>query len=134
MDHFALPHDALAVEQRERRLHRNFQGYSTHADCDLIALGVSAIGAIGPTYSQNARDLPGYYERLDRGLLPIVRGIEMITDDLLRRNVIQALMCQFELDIAVIESEYFIDFGEYFSDELSELRDSREATRYSRVI
>ena len=122
MDHFALPGDALAVAQREGRLHRNFQGYSTHAECDLLALGVSAIGAIGPTYSQNARDLPGYYEQLDRGVLPIVRGIELTTDDLLRRAVIQALMCHFELNMESIESDYFVDFSQYFSDELTELR------------
>ena len=123
MDHFALPGDALAQAQREGRLHRNFQGYSTHADCDLLALGVSAIGAMGPTYSQNARELPDYYQRIERGVLPIVRGIELSTDDLLRRVVIQQLMCQFELNTEAIEAEFFIDFGEYFSDELADLRD-----------
>src|SRR5690606_38392372 len=97
MDHFALPGDALAVAQREGRLHRNFQGYSTHADCDLIGLGVSAIGAIGPTYAQNARTLSDYYARLERNDLPIARGIELSRDDLVRRHVIQRLMCNFEV-------------------------------------
>ena len=130
MDHFALPHDALAVAQREGRLHRNFQGYSTHADCDLLALGVSAIGAIGPTYSQNTRDLRDYYEHIERGELPIVRGIELSTDDRLRRAVIQALMCQFELSapaIEAIESSYLIVFKEYFKDELAELHSLAQA-------
>ena len=122
MDHFALPSDALAQAQRAGRLHRNFQGYSTHADCDLLALGVSAIGAIGPTYSQNARELPDYYQRIERGALPVVRGIELSTDDQLRRAVIQRLMCQFGLNTEAIETEFFIDFGEYFSDELADLR------------
>ena len=127
MDHFALPGDALAVAQREGRLHRNFQGYSTHAECDLVALGVSAIGTIGPTYSQNARDLHDYYERIERGMLPIVRGIELGPDDLLRRAVIQALMCQFELSTAVIESTYLIDFKTYFKHEIVELHDLAQA-------
>ena len=77
MDHFAKPDDELAVAQRQGRLHRNFQGYSTHADCDLLGLGVSAIGNVGPTYSQNFRTLDEYYERLDRNTLPIMRGIEL---------------------------------------------------------
>lgn len=127
MDHFALPNDALAVAQREGRLHRNFQGYSTHAECDLVALGVSAIGAIGPTYGQNARDLRDYYERIERGVLPIVRGIELSPDDLLRRAVIQALMCQFELSTAAIESTYNIDFKHYFRTELTQLRGLAQA-------
>ena len=97
MDHFALPDDALAVAQRQGRLHRNFQGYSTHADADLVGLGVSAIGAIGPTYSQNHRALEDYYRELDGGELPVMRGIELTADDLVRRAVIQALMCHFAL-------------------------------------
>ena len=127
MDHFARPDDALAVAQRQGHLHRNFQGYSTHAECDLVALGVSAIGAIGPTYSQNTRDLRDYYERIERGVLPIVRGIELTPDDRLRRAVIQALMCQFELHTAVIESTYLIDFKSYFTEELAELHDLAQA-------
>jgi oxygen-independent coproporphyrinogen-3 oxidase len=123
MDHFALPEDALALAQRGGRLHRNFQGYSTHADCDLAAFGVSAIGSLGPTYSQNYRDLERYYDSLDRNELPIVRGIELTADDLLRRSVIQALMCHFVLSKEAIELSYLIDFDAYFSDELVELRE-----------
>jgi oxygen-independent coproporphyrinogen-3 oxidase len=123
MDHFALPEDALALAQRGGRLHRNFQGYSTHADCDLAAFGVSAIGSLGPTYSQNYRDLERYYDSLDRNELPIARGIELTADDLLRRSVIQALMCHFVLSKEAIELSYLIDFDAYFSDELVELRE-----------
>src|SRR5678816_447037 len=94
MDHFALPDDALAVARREGRLQRNFQGYSTQPDCDLIALGVSAIGRLGATYQQNAKTLPEYYAALAQGRLPVVRGLRLSDDDLLRRDVIMALMCQ----------------------------------------
>lgn len=123
MDHFALPDDALAQAQRGGRLHRNFQGYSTHADCDLAAFGVSAIGSLGPTYSQNYRDLERYYDSLDRNELPIARGIELTADDLLRRSVIQALMCHFVLSKEAIELSYLINFDAYFADELVELRE-----------
>lgn len=121
MDHFALADDTLAVAQREGRLHRNFQGYSTHAECDLLALGVSSVGQIGPTYSQNHRELEPYYASLDRGELPIARGIELTADDLARRAIIQRLMCDFALSIENIEISYLIDFKEYFYDELREL-------------
>jgi oxygen-independent coproporphyrinogen-3 oxidase len=109
MDHFALPDDALAVAKRQGRLHRNFQGYSTQPDCDLIALGVSAIGRIGSTYSQNAKTLEEYYDALDQGRLPIVRGLAVNRDDLLRRSVIMALMCQGRVHYESIElsSDYF---------------------------
>ncbi len=123
MDHFAKPTDALAVAQLNGRLHRNFQGYSTHAECDLIGLGVSAIGAIGPTYSQNHRALEDYYDSLDRGVLPAARGIELSADDLLRRAVIQALACQFRLSKKSIEIAYLVEFDRYFSDELADLRE-----------
>jgi coproporphyrinogen III oxidase-like Fe-S oxidoreductase len=82
MDHFALPEDSLAVAKRQGRLHRNFQGYSTQADCDLIALGVSAIGRVGPTYGQNAKTLDEYRDRLEQGRLPVVRGLAVSRDDL----------------------------------------------------
>jgi oxygen-independent coproporphyrinogen-3 oxidase len=127
MDHFALPHDALAVAQRQGRLHRNFQGYSTHAECDLIGLGVSAIGAVGPTYSQNARTLSDYYARLDRNELPIVRGVALSRDDLVRRTVIHALMCQFEVSKEAVGIGYLIDFDSYFAAELSELEELERA-------
>jgi len=123
MDHFAKPEDELAVAQRQGRLHRNFQGYSTHSDCDLVALGLSAIGKIGPTYSQNYRDLADYYDALDRDVLPIMRGMELNPDDLVRRAIIQALMCHFELSRASFGSAYGIDFDDYFATELNELRD-----------
>jgi oxygen-independent coproporphyrinogen-3 oxidase len=121
MDHFAKPEDDLAVAQRQGRLHRNFQGYSTLAEADLIACGVSAIGALGATYSQNEKTLDAYYERLDEGKLPIARGIKLDTDDLLRRIIIQMLMCHFELSIASIEQAYPIDFAQYFAPELAKL-------------
>jgi len=121
MDHFAKPQDELALAQRQGRLHRNFQGYSTYADCDMVALGVSSIGKIGPTYSQNFKELEDYYECLDRGLLPIMRGIELTADDLVRRAVIQTLMCHFELSKEAIEKAHVVEFDNYFALELLEL-------------
>ena len=123
MDHFAKPNDELAVAQRQGRLHRNFQGYSTHADCDLIALGISAIGKVGPTYSQNVKTLDDYYDRIDRHTLPIMRGLELTADDLLRRTIIQALMCQFEISIESLEISYLIDFKTCFQEEIRLLRE-----------
>jgi len=123
MDHFALPDDELAVAQRQGRLIRNFQGYSAGADADLVGLGVSAIGAIGPTYSQNHRELDKYYGCLDRGQLPIMRGIELTVDDLLRRAVIQGLMCHFEISKEAIEASYLVEFDRYFEAELGELQE-----------
>jgi oxygen-independent coproporphyrinogen-3 oxidase len=123
MDHFAKPEDELAVAQRLGKLHRNFQGYSTHSDCDLVALGLSAIGKIGPTYSQNYRELEDYYAALDRDVLPIMRGMELNDDDLVRRAIIQALMCHFELAKESFDQAYRIDFDDYFATELNELRE-----------
>lgn len=123
MDHFALPDDALAVAQRQGRLNRGFQGYSVSAESDLVGLGVSAIGSIGPTYSQNFRSLEEYYDCLEEGKLPVMRGIELNRDDLLRRAVIQALMCQFALAKESIEVAHLIDFDHYFATELDELRE-----------
>lgn len=122
MDHFAKPEDDLAVAQRQGRLHRNFQGYSTHAEMDLVAVGVSAISAVNATYSQNVKTLDEYYELLDQGKLPISRGYKLDTDDLLRRIIIQMLMCNFELSIASIEMAYPIRFASYFAAELERLR------------
>jgi oxygen-independent coproporphyrinogen-3 oxidase len=118
MDHFALPTDALAVAQRQGRLHRNFQGYSTQPDCDLVALGVSAIGRIGPTYSQNAKTLEEYCDLLDQGRLPVVRGLALGRDDLARRAVIMALMCQGEIEFETIEQAWLLDFRQHFAAEL----------------
>jgi oxygen-independent coproporphyrinogen III oxidase len=127
MDHFALPGDALAVAKRQGRLHRNFQGYSTQPDCDLIALGVSAIGRIGATYSQNAKTLPEYYDALRHGQLPIVRGIALNRDDVLRRAVIMALMCQGRVEVESIELAHLVDMRLHFTDELERLQPFVEA-------
>ena len=118
MDHFALPEDALAIAKRQGRLHRNFQGYSTQPDCDLIALGVSAIGRIGASYSQNAKTLEEYYDHLDQGRFPVVRGLAVSRDDLVRRAVIMALMCQGQLQFESINLAYLVDFKTYFAAEL----------------
>jgi oxygen-independent coproporphyrinogen-3 oxidase len=122
MDHFAKPDDELAIAQSQGRLHRNFQGYSTHADCDMLAFGISSISKVGPTYSQNVKTLDEYYDRLDIQMLPVFRGIELNADDILRRSIIQALMCHFELSIESIESAHLIDFKGYFAPELEELK------------
>jgi oxygen-independent coproporphyrinogen-3 oxidase len=122
MDHFALPNDALAVAKRQGRLHRNFQGYSTQPDCDLVALGVSAIGRIGPTYSQNAKTLEEYCDLLDQGRLPVVRGLALTRDDLARRAVIMALMCQGEVEFESIEQAWLLDFASHFAGELEQLK------------
>lgn len=127
MDHFARPDDELAVAQRQGRLHRNFQGYSTYAECDLLAFGVSAIGKVGPSYSQNFRTLEEYYDALDQDVLPVMRGLELTQDDLLRRSIIQALMCHFELSIEGIEVAHLIDFRSYFAPELADLREMEKA-------
>ena len=126
MDHFARPDDELALAQRQGRLHRNFQGYSAQAQSDLISLGVSAIGAIGPTYYQNEKRLDDYCAALDAGHLPVARGLELGPDDLVRRAVIQALACQFRVSIESIELAHLIDFPSYFARELKDLRRLRE--------
>ena len=121
MDHFAKPDDELAAAQRNGTLYRNFQGYSTHTECDLIACGITAIGKVGDTYSQNAKTLEEYYAAVDAGMLPIWRGVKLTDDDLLRREVIGQLICHFALDIRRIERSFDIDFHQYFAAELSEL-------------
>jgi oxygen-independent coproporphyrinogen-3 oxidase len=121
MDHFALPDDALAVAKRQGRLHRNFQGYSTQADCDLIALGVSSIGRIGSTYSQNAKTMEEYGDLLDQGHLPVVRGLALTRDDLIRRSVIMALMCQGHVQYESINLAWLVDFKTLFTQELIQL-------------
>src|SRR3569623_1754397 len=123
MDHFALPTDALAQAKAQGRLHRNFQGYSTQPDCDLIGLGVSAISRIGATYSQNAKTLEEYADHLDNGRLPVVRGLALSRDDLARRAVIMALMCQGQVQFESIEVAWLLQFSEYFEPELERLRD-----------
>ena len=123
MDHFALPDDALAVAKRQGRLHRNFQGYSTQADCDLIALGVSSIGRIGSTYSQNAKTMEEYCDLLDQGHFPVVRGLALTRDDLIRRSVIMAIMCQGHLQYEAINLAWLIDFKTLFAKEMAQLQE-----------
>ncbi len=122
MDHFALPTDALAVAKRQGRLHRSFQGYSPQLDGDVIGLGVSAIGRVGATYSQNAKTLEEYADHLDQGRLPVVRGLALNRDDLVRRAIIMALMCQGEVQFESIELAYLVDFQRSFAAELSALQ------------
>jgi oxygen-independent coproporphyrinogen-3 oxidase len=122
MDHFARPDDELALAQAQGRLQRNFQGYSTRRGCDLIGLGVSAIGAIGPSYYQNRKVLAEYYAALDAGRLPVARGLELTPDDLVRRAGIQALACHFRVSMESIELSHLIDFKRYFAPELNDLR------------
>ena len=121
MDHFAKPDDELAVAQRGGTLYRNFQGYSTHADCDLVGLGSTSIGQVGDSYSQNLKELEAYYERIDAGSLPVFRGYELNPDDKLRRAVITDLICHFELEKAKVEQAYNIRFDDYFATELKDL-------------
>jgi len=121
MDHFALPDDELTIAQRNGTLYRNFQGYSTHADCDLIGLGPTSIGKVGDSYSQNVKTLDEYSAQIEGGHIPVFRGIALNADDKLRRAVITKLICHFTLDIPTIEEEYLIDFKEYFSKEWEEL-------------
>ena len=121
MDHFAKPRDELAVALSQGRLTRDFQGYSAGGDYDLVGLGVSAIGKLGPTYYQNAKTLDDYYGRLGRGELPVLRGVELTADDLARRAVIQALACQFMVSREAIGIAHLIDFDRYFAPELREL-------------
>jgi oxygen-independent coproporphyrinogen-3 oxidase len=122
MDHFARPDDELAIAQRNGTLYRNFQGYSTHADCDLVAMGITAIGKVGDSYSQNLKTIEDYDAALDAGQLPVFRGVALDADDKLRRAVITQLICHFALDFARIEQLYGIRFGDYFATELAELK------------
>ncbi|MGQ7957982.1 oxygen-independent coproporphyrinogen III oxidase [Pseudomonas sp. SP16.1] len=121
MDHFALPDDELSLARANGTLQRNFQGYSTHADCDLIGLGVSSIGKVGDSYSQSVKELSQYYARIDQGLLPVHRGYRLSADDRLRREVIGDLMCHGRVDFAKIEAGHGIVFAEYFAESLARL-------------
>lgn len=121
MDHFARPDDELAVAQRSGGLYRNFQGYSTHADCDLVGIGMTAIGKVNNSYSQNRRTLDEYCRDIDAGRLAIFRGIELSRDDEIRRDVITRLICNFVLDIAAVEGTWGIVFADYFGDALAKL-------------
>jgi oxygen-independent coproporphyrinogen-3 oxidase len=121
MDHFALPEDELVIAQQNGTLHRNFQGYSTRGYLDLVGLGVSSIGKVGDNYIQNLKTLPEYYGALDRGELPVHRGYTMTTDDVIRRDVIQQIMCYGVLDFAATAKRHQIDFRQYFANELATL-------------
>ncbi len=121
MDHFALPDDELVRAGRDGRLHRNFQGYSTRAECDLVGLGVSSISKIGEIYSQNAKTLDGYYRALDAGRLATERGLRLGREDALRREVIHALMCESGVDFAAIDRAHGVDFEHHFAAELAAL-------------
>ena len=121
MDHFARPDDELAQAQRAGTLYRNFQGYSTHADCDLIGLGVTSIGKVDNTYGQNRRELDEYYADLDADRLPVFRGLTLNRDDLIRRDVITRLICNFQLSMPAVEAAWDIVFADYFADALKRL-------------
>lgn len=121
MDHFAKPDDELAIAQRENKLYRNFQGYSTHSECDLIGLGVTSIGSVGDSYSQNRCTLEEYNASLSHNELPVFRGFTLNEDDKVRRVVITKLICHFSLNITAIEKQLDINFAEYFSEVLPQL-------------
>ncbi|WP_253446981.1 oxygen-independent coproporphyrinogen III oxidase [Halomonas sp. Y3] len=123
MDHFALPDDELSLARENGTLQRNFQGYSTHADCDMIALGITSIGKVGDTYSQNVKETAQYQHRLEEGRLPVFRGYRLNADDRLRRDVINALMCHNRIDFATIEAAHGIVFRDYFADALAQLQE-----------
>lgn len=119
MDHFAKPDDELAIAQQQGQLHRNFQGYTTQSDTDLLGLGVSAISMIGDSYAQNEKELSRYYAAIETKKNALTKGLVMTKDDCIRRDVIKSLICNFMLDFSVIESRYCIDFQSYFKESLS---------------
>ena len=119
MDHFAKPDDELAVAQRDGTLHRNFQGYTTQGDADLLGMGVSAISQVGDSYSQNEKDLNTYYQRVEQDGHAQCKGVALSQDDIIRRAVIKLLICNFELDFSVIESQFELDFVSYFKEDLA---------------
>ncbi|WP_262966344.1 oxygen-independent coproporphyrinogen III oxidase [Methylobacter psychrophilus] len=121
MDHFAKPDDELAIAQREGNLYRNFQGYSTHSDCDLIGFGITSIGRVGDAYSQNVKELDEYARLISENKLPVFKGVELDDDDKLRRAVITQIICHFALTFTVIEKEFSINFSDYFAKELQSL-------------
>ncbi len=122
MDHFALPDDELAVAQREGKLHRNFQGYTTQGECDLLGLGVSSISMLGDAYSQNQKDLKLYYAAVEAQGQAQWKGCALSRDDLIRRDVIKQLICNFQLSFAEIAERYALDFQDYFAQDLALLR------------
>ena len=133
MDHFALPEDALCAARRQRRLHRNFMGYTTHPTPNLIGLGVSSIGEVDGAYAQNAKKLSTYYEAIDAGRLPVERGYALERDDRIRRQVIMGLMCNLHLDTLAVQRAFGIRFDRYFADELAQLRGGVSADGLVRI-
>ncbi|MEW5008906.1 MAG: oxygen-independent coproporphyrinogen III oxidase [Cycloclasticus sp.] len=121
MDHFAKPDDELAIAQREGRLYRNFQGYSTHSECDMVGFGVTSIGRVGDAYIQNVKQLDQYAESIEKDHLPVFKGMLLNADDKLRGAIISQLMCHFELNYQAIEEKYDIVFTAYFADALQQL-------------
>ena len=127
LDHFSKPDDELNKARLDKSLHRNFQGYTTRAECDLIGFGVSAISKVGDSYSQSVRTVNAYYERLDKGSLPIEKGFALSADDVLRRDIIMTLMCSAPVDFSAINAQYGIDFASYFAPELERLKPYEDA-------
>ena len=121
MDHFALPEDELTIAQKEGHLQRNFQGYSTRRQCDLVGLGVSAIGKVGDCYAQNQKDIPSWQNAVSEGRLPIWRGVSLTTEDRLRRGIIESIMCHGEVHFDQFEANFDIDFNDHFALELGNL-------------
>ena len=126
MDHFSKPDDDLSVAFREKKLYRNFQGYSTNAGTDLYAFGITSISQLGRIYSQNLKNEKEYFGKLDEGIPPIAKGYYLSDDDILRKDVIMKIMCDFELDYKTIEEKYKIDFGKYFAQGINNLRQLSE--------
>lgn len=122
LDHFALPDDELSIAGQDGSLHRNFQGYTTRSECDMLGLGLSAIGKIGRSYNQNVRTLNHYCESIDKGLLPIDKGYELSEDDALRAQIIMTVMCSMAIDFDAINAQYNIDFKKYFATEITRLQ------------
>ena len=121
MDHFAKPDDELTIAQQQGKLYRNFQGYSTQADCDLIGLGLTSIGYVGGSFFQNQKDMDTYQAAIEHDGLAVFRGYTLSNEDHLRRAVIMRLMCDFKLDFARFERDFDIDFNQYFADALADL-------------
>ena len=126
MDHFAKPDDELAIAQQNGSLQRNFQGYTTHAECDLLSMGVSAISLVNNSFSQNVKNLDAYYSQIDQGHIPVIKGYALDQDDLIRKQVIQSLSCHFMLNKSQIAAQFGLDFDEYFAYELTQLETPAE--------
>ena len=121
MDHFAKNTDSLAVAQQQGRLHRNFQGYTTHGNCDLLGLGASSISQVGDSIFQNPKELKEYYAALENNVIPVVKGLTLTQDDKIRAFVIKEIICHFQLDFSLVERQFGINFRDYFQDELQDM-------------